>query len=134
MGRVGHPLGLSSVFRLVLQAGFRNQEGNIHCQLSQCSHSFWVLGCCYSFVFVCFIVAVSSFRARVGVKSISGSGFGAGSAEHWESGHLQCFQGKKSHLALNLGSPLVRKDAMTRLLLLPAFPFWFSTLLTLQVG
>lgn len=82
------------------------------------------------FLLACFVVAC--FRARVWVESVSGSEFGAGT-EHWKSGHIQCFQGRKGHSPPHLGLALDIKDSVAWLFLLLAFSFWFA-ILTLQVG
>lgn len=84
---------------------------------------------------VLFLLACSAvcFRARVCVEGISGSEFGAGT-EHWKSGHIQCFQGRKGHSPPDLGLSLDVKDSVAWLFLLLAFSFWFAILLTLQVG
>ena len=132
MGRMERPLSLSSVFRLVLQAGQEVRKGTFTVSfLSVVTVPGFLALVIVLFLFACFVVVC--FRARVGVKSISGSDFGAGSAGRWESGHMQCFQGKKSHSPPNLGLPLAMRDSVTRLLPFLAFPFWFSILLTLQV-
>ena len=82
------------------------------------------------FLLACFVVVC--FRARVWVESVSGSEFGAGTAQ-WKRGHMQCFQGRKGHSPPHLGLALDRKDSVAWLFLLLAFSFWFA-ILTLQVG
>lgn len=87
-----------------------------------------LLACCHCFLFAGFIVVVCC-GTRLESKV-----FQARNLELAMLGTGKVITGQKGPLAPESGLLLASKDSMARLLPLLSFPFWFSTLLTLQVG